>query len=341
MKEFPIRLIREGVTAGVEVPVGMALVDVADVDAAGITHDDAIRRVAAFVDGPVAINCFDMTALTTTSDGILVEGAIVKMGAGDAGVVHDEFGILPMAELAVTDSLVAEEPHLRQIDEELKGRSLYRGPDPHTKLVPVHNVVITGRTANNNSGTEVMNLVTMGEILLPILGQLQVLRGEPVMVGLTGECISVALGLTVAEKFGRIFPFRQFQAGDTAHASGRHAKNLKSHIPCMVPPKRVLAAAIARALNRGMVPGLHLGVSPAVLSVAQALGKTVAVENITPLAREELASVGIGEDRLVPSPTPIDETELLERADDIIPGAEGAVTCRADEVSERLLVPAG
>ena len=159
-----------------------------------------------------------------------------------------------MAEIEDSDELLAVEPHLIQWRKRFPGRRLFRGPDPKTKLIPVHNVVITGRASNNNSATEMMNIVTMEEIILPILGQLTCMKGGPVLVGMVGEVISVGIGMTIAEQYGRVFPSRQFKPGETAHGSGAYAKTLKKNIPCVVCDKAVLAEQTIAALDCGCVP---------------------------------------------------------------------------------------
>lgn len=336
MKTIPVRLIKAGSYAAGNVPISIALIDLADVDTAGVARELVVEKVAQAVNGPVAINVIDMKAVTTTSDGLVIEGAIVKMAAGDYGKVHKEFGMLSMEEIRVTQQLIHDEPHLRQIEQFYPGRRFYRGPNPETKHVPVHNAVISGRAVNNNSATEMMNVVTMEEILFPIMGQLQIMRDQEVMLGLTGCNISVGIGMTVAELYGRVFPSRQFRAGDTAHNSGEFAKTLKSHIPCIVAPKRVLARYILQALRIGMVPGKHLGCSPAVLACARAVGCPIALDNITPAARRELASIGIDDAFFDGSSELMTDSELLDRADEIIPGASTAKPVAIDTLVTRL-----
>ena len=332
MKNIHVRLIKEGEHASGSIPISIALVDLRDIDQAGVAKELVVEKVAQAVGDPVGINIFDMEAVTTTSDGVVVEGAIVKMAAGDGGKVHKEFGMLAMEEMRVTQQLIAEEPHLQQIEQLYPGRRLYRGPNPETKHVPVHNAVISGRAVNNNSATEMMNVVTMEEILLPILGQLQLMRDQEVLFGPTGHHISVGIGMTVAELYGRVFPSRQFRAGETAHNSGEFSKNLKAHIPCIVAPKRVLAKYILQALRIGMVPGQHLGCSPAVLACAKAVGCPIATDRIAPEARRELASRGMGEAFFSEAAETITDSELLDRADEIIPGASSARLVKANEL---------
>lgn len=322
MNKLSIRYIKEGTGPNGSIPVNIALMDIKDIKKAGITIEAAFKAVAKYVNGPVGINVFDMEAVTTTSDGLVIDGAIVAMAAGDIGKINKEFGILYMEEMPVDEELIKEEPHLAQWEKYYKGRKLFRGPDPKKKVIPVHNAVMTGKAVNNNSATEMMNAVTMKEILLPILGQTQLMKDAPILYGYTGEVISVGIGMTVAEKYGRVFPTRQFRAGDTAHGSGEHAKTLKKNIPCIVAPKSVLAEYTIQALKAGMVPGADIGCSPAVLCVANALGTEIAFDNITDAAKVELESVGIDLEKLKVPSEKMSEKEIIHNADKIIPGVE-------------------
>ncbi|AEE90348.1 conserved protein of unknown function [Tepidanaerobacter acetatoxydans Re1] len=336
MGELTVRFIKQGTGPKQGAPINIALIDKRDVEASGKSLEDVIHMVAKVVGGPVGINVFDMDAVTTTSDGLVVEGAIITMAAGDIGKVHKEFGILHMEEMEVTHELIKEEPHLVQWEKYYKGKKLFRGPDPNKKLIPVHNVVMTGKAVNNNSATEMMNAVTMEEILLPILGQLQIMKDEPIVFGLTGEVISVGIGMTVAEKYGRVFPTRQFRAGDTAHGSGEYAKTLKANIPCIVAPKSVLAGYIIQALDAGMIPGLHIGCSPAVLAVANAKGAKIALDKITEKAKIELKSVGVDVDHMKPAVSLMTNKEIIEKADDIIPGVVDPVLISSSNIVTKL-----
>ncbi|KYO66904.1 hypothetical protein [Thermovenabulum gondwanense] len=338
MGELLVRLIEQGNGPKYGVPINIAFLDKKDIENAGVTIEHAVHVVAEIVDGPVGINVFDMEAVTTTSDGLMVEGAIIAMAAGDIGKVHKEFGLLFMEEIPVVPDLIKEEPHLLQWEKFYKGRKFFRGPNPAKKLIPVHNVVMTGRAVNNNSATEMMNAVTMEEILLPILGQLQIMKDEPIVFGLTGEVISVGIGMTVAELFGRVFPTRQFRAGDTAHGSGEYAKTLKANIPCIVAPKKVLAKYILQALKIGMIPGLHLGCSPAVLAIAKVFGSPIAVDNITERAKIELKSVGIDVEKLRNNEKELDEETIIEKADEIIPGVVDPVLVDSKEIVKKLQI---
>lgn len=330
MAVLPYKVILEGYIDGKIIPVNIVFVDKKDIEACGLSFREAIQRLGKAFEGPTAINIFDMDAVTTTSDGLMVEGAIVCMGAADRGLVNNDFGILSMAEIEYSEEIIKNEPHLKQWQAFFPQRKLYRGPNPADKLIPVHNVVISGRASNNNSATEMMNIVTMEELIFPILGQLTCIKGGEVMTGFTGRHISVGIGMTVAEKFGRVFPHPQFHAGETAHGSGEYAQTLKQTIPCIVCSKEILAQAIIRALECGCVPARELGCAPAVLAVARAMGAEIAVERITPSAQLELDSVGCTRAWIMEKGGMTKE-EVLARAEEIIPGVEEAKNHAAGE----------
>jgi len=339
MKKLKIRLMEKGTGVKQGVPINMAFVDLKDIKAIDITEEEAANIIAEYLDSPVAINIFNMDAITTTSDGIVVESAITTMAAGDKGKIHPEFGILNMEAMEVTEDLITEEPHLKQIEAyNFEDNILFRGPNPAKKLIPVHNVVMTGAAINNNSATEVMNAVTMEEMLLPYLGQKQIMEDGDILLGVTGQEISVGIGMTVAEKFGRVFPTRQFKAGETAHGSGDYAKTLKENIPIIVAPKDVLAKYIIRALEAGMIPGKDIGCSPAVLNVAHSLGTKIDLDNINDSAWEELNSIGIKkEDLEKPSPQMTKE-EIIETIEEIIPGVSKPKRVDSKDVVKKISI---
>ena len=320
MSRLAFRYLERGIGAKHGAPINIALVDKQAIEAAKIPEEKALETVASVINGPVAINVFDLEAVTTTSDGIIVKGAIVTMAAADGGKIHREFGVLHMEEIEVTKQLLREEPHLRPLSAMYPGCSLFRGPDPAKKLIPVHNVCMTGKAINNNSATEMMNAVTMEEMLFPILGQLQVMRQGDIVFAVTGGVISVGIGMTVAEKFGRVFPTRQFSAGETAHNCGAYAKTLKAGIPCIVAPKSVLAERIIDVLEFGLIPGKELGCSPAVLQVARALGTEIDLAGISERAWLELESIGLSKNQFAKPGPSLDRAEIIARADEIIPG---------------------
>ena len=66
------------------------------------------------------------------------------------------------------------------------------------------------------------------------------------------------------------------------------------------------------------------------------LGAPIAFDRISDLAREELASVGMGPDVLQAPADTMSEQDLIERADEVIPGLPDAVCVEAGELVERV-----
>ncbi|MCL1992740.1 MAG: hypothetical protein FWG66_07320 [Spirochaetes bacterium] len=327
------KIIPQGNIDGKTIPLNIVFVEKKDIEAAGLDSGQAIKEIARNTPGAAGINVFDTSAVTTTSDGIMVDGAIICMGASDKGKVNPDFGMLSMAEIPYSEEIVREEPHLLQWKKSYSGRKLFRGPDPAKKIIPVHNVAISGRASNNNSATEMMDIITMEEILLPFLGQMQCVTGGNVLVGMTGETVSVGIGMTVAEKYGRVFPTRQFKAGQSAHNCGHYATTLKRDIPCIVAEKSVLAFYIVKAIESGCVPARELGCSPAVLCVAKHMGAEIDFSRIEDSAQAELDAVGITQAFLKEKVPPLNGKEIQERADEIIPGVDGAKKINAKEIA--------
>ncbi|MGL4791493.1 MAG: hypothetical protein ACRCW1_08805 [Anaerotignaceae bacterium] len=332
MAKLTYKMIPEGMLKGKYIPLNIAFINYKDVKECGITPLEAFEAVAKTVDGPVGMNIFDLDVVTTTSDGVMVDGTTVFMAAADRGKINKDFGYLEMVEMPYSEQLIKEETHLLQWDANFKGKKLFRGPDPKTKIIPVHNVCITGRASNNNSATEMMNIVTMEEILLPILGQQQIIDNGNIVIGLTGGTISVGIGMIMPEMYGRVFPTRQFPAGETAHGSGIYAQTLKAHIPCIVADKAVLAKYIIKALQAGCIPGRTVGASPAVLSVARVMGITPDYDNITPMAYEELESVGITKEWMTEKVDILTPEEIIANADQIIPGIDEASKYKVEDL---------
>ncbi|SBW09894.1 conserved hypothetical protein [uncultured delta proteobacterium] len=326
------KFIPEGPLHHVLAPLSMAFVDYKDVLRCGLSMREACEKIAAQIPGPAAINMFDMDAVTTNSDGVMLDGSMTCMAASDYGKINPEFGFVEMLEIPYDPQLIAEEPHLRQWDANYKGRRLLMGPDPDNKPLPIHNAVISGRAGNNNSATEVMNCVTMEEMLLPVIGQMEIMRDGDLEVGKTGHVVSVGIGFLVGEKYGRIVPNRQYRCGDTGHNSGEYAKYLKCHIPCIVADKKVLAKYIIKALTAGMIPGRDIGPSPAVLAVARHFGVRPDYGNMTEQAFFELADVGFTREWMLEDVERLDAAAIIERARDIIPGVEDVRRFKAPEV---------
>ncbi len=333
MAQLKYKMIPEGMLNGKLVPLNIVLIDLKDVEACGLGHKEAMELVASTIEEPAGINIIDLDACSTTSDGVVVKGAIMRMAASDRGRINKDFGYLEMKPLGYYgDEEIAREPHLKVWKEKYPGTELYMGPDFTKKIIPVHNVVITGRASNNNSATEMMNIVTMEEILLPVLGQIEILKGGKVLLGKTGEVISVGIGMVVPEWYARIIPKGQYRCGDTAHGSGEYAKTLKKDIPIICAAKPVLAKNIIQALECGLVPGRTIGGSPAVLTIAKYLHKEIAFDNITERAYEELASVGCTKEWMHSEFPLLTPEEIIERADELIPGCEDYTEYDADEL---------
>lgn len=339
--ELKYRFIPEGEHLGIYMPVSVALVDLEDVKACGLSCREACARIAVKHDGPVAINIWDITnAVTTTSDGVMVDGSVVAMASSDYGTINKEFGYVEMLELpwdsAEAKALIASEPHMQQWVKNYPGKRFLTHPNPAMMNLPVHQATITGRCGNNNSATEMMHYITMNELLMPLGGQIQLLRDGTVDIGLSGGVISVGIGMTVGEKYGRIIPHGTSIVGDTVHGSGKYAQTLKAHIPCIAASKPVHAANIIRALDVGMVPARDIGASPAVIAVARAYGHPVAVERITDRAMAELESIGLSREGIASMPEPRSAEEIIAHADEIIPGIDNVKEYRAKDVYEIL-----
>jgi hypothetical protein len=221
-----------------------------------------------------------------------------------------------------SEELIKEEPHLKQWDKLFPGRKLYMGPDPDRKTIPIHNAVLTGRAGNNNSGTEMMHFINMEELILPITGQLEIMRDGKVELGLTGGVISVGIGMVVGEEYGRIVPRRQWKCGKTAHNSKEYAQTLKSHIPIIAADKAELAKATIKTLQTGVIPGRDIGASPSVLAVARHMGIKPDMDNIEENAFIELASIGCTKEWILEDVEKLSAEEIIERAHEIIPGIE-------------------
>lgn len=330
MNKLKYKLVTEGEHFGQYIPLNIILVDGEDVKSCGLTPEEAMTRIAAEFEEPCCINVFDMNAVTTTSDGLMIEGTITDMAASDRHKINPEFGMLKMIEIPYTEQRMVEEPHLRQWKKLYPDRRLVMGPVK--KNVPIHCCAMTGRACNNNSATEVWNVVTMEELLLPILGQVGMMRDEQVMIGKTGGTISVGIGMVVGEEYARILSNRAFMCGQTAHKSGEKAQTLKAHIPLIACDKKVLAKYIIQALQCGMIPGRDIGSSPAVLSVARLLDSEIAYDNIEQAAFDELATVGLSMEWIKDRSVKMMPEEIIENARDIIPGGEDIVFCDAKDL---------
>jgi len=155
-----------------------------------------------------------------------------------------------------------------------------------------------------------------------------------VIVGKTGEVISVSIGMVVGEEYGRIMPHRAFHVGQTAHRSGEKAKGLKAHIPVITCDKKVLARYIIQALDAGMVPGRDIGPAPSILVIARLLGKEIDMEHIEEAAFEELASVGFTKEWITAPAERMQPEEIISQADTLLPGGKDYRIFDAEDIVE-------
>ena len=328
MPDLKYRLLPAGAADGA-IPLNLAFIDKRDISA-DLSYRKACQLVADDLrDTATSINIIDQDSITVTSDGIVADSAVVAFASADHGIINREFGFINVSEIPYSPSRILDEPHMRQWDSPFyRGKRLYRGPsmeDKAPRSAQNENMTISGRIANNNTGSEMMDLVAMTEILVPFFAQIQILREGTVVIGMAGPEISVGIGMVVSEERGRIFG-KQYPAGATAHRSGVYARTVKSDIPAIVAPKKTVADYTIRALEIGMVPGLHIGCSPVVLSIAKAMGLPIALDNINADAWIELESVGISRASLEEKAAPLSREEVLARADEILPGMESGKT---------------
>lgn len=335
------RIIPQGAADGV-VPLNWVFIDKKDVDACGLSDLDACYAVGkALGDECAAVDIIDMDAVTVTSDGIVAPGAVVGVASVDHGLINKDYGYLPISELPYSDKMIEEEPHMKLwLTDEYKGRPLHRGPsieDRGNRGPNNENMTMSGRIANNNCGSEVMNMVEMTEILAPYFGIREIMTDGNVVIGVAGPEVSVGIGMVVSERHGRIFGGKNlgsYKAGMTAHNSGIYAKTVKSDYPAIAAPKSVLAEYSLKALDIGLVVGRDIGSSPALLMLAKAYGKPIDFDNIDPRAWIELNSVGITREMLEAPSEVMTREEIIANADKIIPGMPDAKPYKVSDICE-------
>ncbi len=335
------RIIPQGAADGM-VPLNWVFIDKKDVKECGITDLEACYAVGkALGDDCAAVDIIDMDAVTVTSDGIMAPGAVVGVASVDHGLINQNYGYLNISPLPYSDQMIKEEPHMKQwLMDEYKGRPLHRGPsaeDRGNRGPNNENMTMTGRIANNNCGSEVMNMVEMTEILAPYFGIHEIMTDGEVTIGIAGPVVSVGIGMVVSERHGRIFGGKNlgaYRAGMSAHNSGKYAKTVKQDYPAIAAPKSVLAEHTLRAFDIGLVAGRDIGCSPAVLSLAKAYGKPIDLDNITQRAWIELESIGITREKLEAPSNVMSREEVIEHADEIIPGMDGAKKYAVSDICE-------
>ena len=335
------RIIPQGAADGM-VPLNWVFIDKKDVKECGLTDLEACYAVGkALGDDCAAVDIIDMDAVTVTSDGIMAPGAVVGVASVDHGLINQNYGYLNISPLPYSDQMIKEEPHMKQwLMDEYKGRPLHRGPsaeDRGNRGPNNENMTMTGRIANNNCGSEVMNMVEMTEILAPYFGIHEIMTDGEVTIGIAGPVVSVGIGMVVSERHGRIFGGKNlgaYRAGMSAHNSGKYAKTVKQDYPAIAAPKSVLAEHTLRAFDIGLVAGRDIGCSPAVLSLAKAYGKPIDLDNITERAWIELESIGITREKLEAPSNVMSREEVIAHADEIIPGMEGAKKYAVSDICE-------
>ena len=324
------------------VPLNWVFIDKKDVKECGLTDLEACYAVGkALGDDCAAVDIIDMDAVTVTSDGIMAPGAVVGVASVDHGLINQNYGYLNISPLPYSDQMIKEEPHMKQwLMDEYKGRPLHRGPsaeDRGNRGPNNENMTMTGRIANNNCGSEVMNMVEMTEILAPYFGIHEIMTDGEVTIGIAGPVVSVGIGMVVSERHGRIFGGKNlgaYRAGMSAHNSGKYAKTVKQDYPAIAAPKSVLAEHTLRAFDIGLVAGRDIGCSPAVLSLAKAYGKPIDLDNITERAWIELESIGITREKLEAPSNVMSREEVIAHADEIIPGMDGAKKYAVSDICE-------
>ena len=271
----------------------------------------------------------------------MAPGAVVGVASVDHGLINQNYGYLNISPLPYSDQMIKEEPHMKQwLMDEYKGRPLHRGPsaeDRGNRGPNNENMTMTGRIANNNCGSEVMNMVEMTEILAPYFGIHEIMTDGEVTIGIAGPVVSVGIGMVVSERHGRIFGGKNlgaYRAGMSAHNSGKYAKTVKQDYPAIAAPKSVLAEHTLRAFDIGLVAGRDIGCSPAVLSLAKAYGKPIDLDNITERAWIELESIGITREKLEAPSNVMSREEVIAHADEIIPGMDGAKKYAVSDICE-------
>ena len=195
------RIIPQGAADGM-VPLNWVFIDKKDVKECGITDLEACYAVGkALGDDCAAVDIIDMDAVTVTSDGIMAPGAVVGVASVDHGLINQNYGYLNISPLPYSDQMIKEEPHMKQwLMDEYKGRPLHRGPsaeDRGNRGPNNENMTMTGRIANNNCGSEVMNMVEMTEILAPYFGIHEIMTDGEVTIGIAGPVVSVGIGMIV------------------------------------------------------------------------------------------------------------------------------------------------
>jgi hypothetical protein len=340
--KFRYRVLPEGAADGA-IPLNCVFIDQADAKACGLTNEDAVKLIAkAFKDSCAAVNVMDKNGVSVSSDGIMNPIAVVATACVDHGMINPAFGYMDISPIPMYETMMKDEPHMRQwLTDKFAGKPLHRGPnskDIGERTGHNEYMTMTGRIANNNSGSEFFNMVEMTEVLALMAGQYEIMNDGEVMIGVAGPEVSVGIGMIVSERWGRIFGgnnLGRYLPGMTAHASAQYAKTVKSDYPVIAATKPKFMETMLDALDIGLVPGRELGCSPALLCAAKAYGKEIDFDRITPASWIELESVGITKEMLMaPVEKPYTREEMIIHADEIIPGVNNPKYYKVSEICE-------
>ena len=115
MAELKYKLIPKGAAEG-RVPVSMIFVDKKDIVEANITYREACELIAKDYNGPASIDIIDMDAVTVSSDGIMLDFAVVALASCDYGIINKDVGFMQISEMPYSQKLLEEEPHMKQWD---------------------------------------------------------------------------------------------------------------------------------------------------------------------------------------------------------------------------------
>ena len=93
MAELKYKLIPKGAAEG-RVPVNMIFVNQKDIVNAGLSYREACEIIAKDFNGPASIDIIDMDAVTVSSDGIMLDFAVVAIASCDYGIINKDVGFM-------------------------------------------------------------------------------------------------------------------------------------------------------------------------------------------------------------------------------------------------------
>ena len=93
MAELKYKLIPKGAAEG-RVPVSMIFVDQKYITSIGLSYRQACEIIAKSYNGPASIDIIDMDAVTVSSDGIMLDFAVVAIASCDYGLINKDVGFM-------------------------------------------------------------------------------------------------------------------------------------------------------------------------------------------------------------------------------------------------------